>query len=92
MVRLESSCTRFWANQFRVLLTCAAYAALQEIRLQAAQTSLTRAQVTTLREHLLKLSVRIEESVRRIVFHLPKAFPYVLEWTRLARKLGAVRG
>jgi hypothetical protein len=85
----RTSCTRFWANQFRVLLTVAAYALLQEIRLQAQPTKLARAQVSTLRTHLLKLSARLEQSVRRIVVHLPQAFAYLNEWTRIARRLGA---
>ena len=85
----RTSCTRFWANQFRVLLTVAAYALLQELRLQAQPTKLARAQVSTLRTHLLKLSARLEQSVRRIVVHLPQAFAYLNEWTRIARRLGA---
>ena len=85
----RTSCTSFWANQFRVLLTAAAYALMQEIRLQAKNTTLARAQVTTLREQLLKLSARLEQSVRRIVLHLPQSFAYLNEWTRIARKLGA---
>jgi hypothetical protein len=85
----RTSCSRFWANQFRVLLTVAAYALLQELRWQAKPTSLARAQVTTLREQLLKLSARIEQSVRRLVVHLPQTFAYLNEWTRIARRLGA---
>ena len=86
----RTSCTRFWANQFRVVLTVAAYALMQEIRLQAQPTKLARAQVTTLRTHLLKLSARLTQSVRRIVIHLPQAFAYLNQWTRIARKLGAL--
>lgn len=85
----RTSCTSFWANQFRVLLTVAAYALMQEIRLQAKPTKLARAQVTTLRTQLLKLSARIEQSVRRLVVHLPQSFAYLNEWTRIARRLGA---
>jgi hypothetical protein len=85
----RTSCPRFWANQFRVLLTAATYALMQEIRRQATHTTLARAQVSTLREHLLKLSARIEQSVRRIVVHLPKASPYAHEWSSIARRLGA---
>lgn len=85
----RTSCTRFWANQFRVLLTVAAYALLQELRLQAQPTKLARAQVSTLRTHLLKLSARLEQSVRRIVVHLPQAFAYLEEWTHIARRLSA---
>jgi hypothetical protein len=85
----RTSCTRFQANQFRVLLTVAAYALMQELRWQAQPTSLGRAQVTTLRQQLLKLSARIEQSVRRFVIHLPQTFAYRNEWTRIARRLGA---
>jgi hypothetical protein len=88
----RTSCPRFWANQFRVLLTAAAYALMQEIRRQARRTSLARAQVSTLREHLFKLSARIEESVRRIVIHLPRSFPYAHQWSTIARQLGAAPG
>jgi len=85
----RTSCSRFQANQFRVLLTVAAFALMQEIRLQAKPTKLARAQVTTIREQLLKLSARIEQSVRRLVVHLPHSFAYLNEWTRIARRLGA---
>jgi len=85
----RTSCSSFWANQFRVLLTAAAYALMQEIRRQARRTGLARAQVSTLREQLLKLSARIEQSVRRIVVHLPQSFAYAAAWTSIARRLGA---
>jgi hypothetical protein len=55
----RTSCSRFWANQFRVLLTAAAYVVLQELRRHAARTGCARAQVTTLRERLLKLGARV---------------------------------
>ena len=35
----RTSCSRFWANQLRVLLTAAAYVLLQELRLRAARTA-----------------------------------------------------
>lgn len=86
----RTSCTNFWANQLRVLMTAAAYVLMQELRLRAARTSLARAQVGTLRERLLKLGAWIETSVRRIVLHLPESFAYRSEWQRIARSLGAV--
>jgi len=69
------SCTGFWANQLRVLMTAAAYVLMQEIRLAAALTSMARAQAWTIRERLLKLGARVVSSVRRLVLHLPQAFP-----------------
>jgi hypothetical protein len=85
----RTSCTRFLANQVRVLLTAAAYVLMQELRLSACGSPCARAQVSTLRERLLKLGVWVERSVRRIVLHLPVAFPYRREWSRIARVLGA---
>ena len=85
----RTSCSRFLANQLRVLLTAAAYVLMQELRGRAAGTSLARAQVRTLRERLLKLGARIEASVRRLVLHLPSSFAFRAEWQRIAFALGA---
>lgn len=85
----RTSCTRFWANQVRVLLTAAAYVLLQELRLQAARTAYARAQVSTLRERLLKIGVRVVASARRFVLHLPAAFADGAAWHQIARRLGA---
>src|ERR1700681_3550622 len=63
----RTSCCRFWANQVRLLLKAAAYVLMQELRLRAARTACARAQVSTLRERLLKLGVHVVRSVRRIV-------------------------
>ncbi len=88
----RTSCSRFWANQFRVLMTAAAYVLMQEIRMRAVRTDCARAQVSTLRERLIKLGVRVEVSVRRIVLHLPVAFPFLHTWNRVAFALGARGG
>ncbi len=88
----RTSCTRFWANQFRVLLTAAAYVLMQELRLKARRTGCARAQVTTLRERLIKIGVWIEVSVRRIVFHFPTSYPFKHDWERVAVALGARPG
>jgi hypothetical protein len=88
----RTSCCRFWANQLRVLLTAAAYVLMQELRLRAARTACARAQVTTLRERLLKLGVHVVVSVRRIVLHLPTSTPFVDAWRHIACALGARAG
>ena len=72
-----------------MLLAAAAYVLMQELRLVARHGKCARAQVSTLRERLLKLGARVERSVRRIVLHLPSAFAYRAEWRRIARSLGA---
>lgn len=88
----RTSCCRFWANQFRVLLTAAAYVLMQELRLRAARTACARVQVTWLRERLLKLGAHVVVSVRRIVLHLPTATPDRDAWRRIALALGARTG
>src|SRR5258707_4073638 len=85
----RTSCSRFWANQFRVLLTAAAYVLMQELRLRAAGTNCARAQVLTLRERLLKLGARVAVSARRMVLHLPASFPFLADFRKVAMALGA---
>ena len=88
----RTSCSDFWANQFRVLLTAAAYVLMQELRLRAAGTACARAQVWTLREQLLKLGARVLVSVRRVVVHLPASFPFLPVFRTVALRLGAAAG
>jgi hypothetical protein len=88
----RTSCSTFLGNQFRVLMTAAAYVILQEIRFHARHTPYARAQVTTLREHLLKLGAWVAHSARRIVVHLPVSFPYIGAWRQIACSLGAKAG
>jgi len=85
----RTSCSRFLANQFRVLLTLAAYILFQELQRRAAGTALANAQVPTLREHLLKLAVWVQSSVRRIVLHLPATCPWLRTWHHIADAVGA---
>jgi hypothetical protein len=88
----RTSCSRFLANQFRVLLTAAAYVLMQDLRRRAARTSCARAQVSTLRERLFKVGVRVAVSIRRVVLHLPESFPFVDAWQQLAVSVGARTG
>jgi len=85
----RTSCSRFLANQLRVLLTLAAYILFQELQRRAQGTVCADAQVTTLRERLIKLAVWVERSVRRIVLHFPAAFPWFRPWRQIARAVGA---
>jgi Transposase DDE domain group 1 len=88
----RTSCSKFWANQFRVLMTAAAYVLLQELRLRAERTACGRAQVWTLRERLLKLGAQVVVSVRRVVIHLPASFAYLASFRQIARSFGALSG
>lgn len=86
----RTSCSSFLANQLRVQITAAAYVLMQELARQARHTDLRDAQVTRLRDRLLRVPVWVEESVRRVVLHLPTSFLGQSEWRRIALRLGAV--
>jgi hypothetical protein len=88
----RTSCSNFWANTFRVILTAAAYVLLQEMRLHLAPTCHARAQVSTLRERFLKLGAQVVVSVRRIVLHLPRSFPDRDSFHHLALRLAIPTG
>jgi Transposase DDE domain group 1 len=85
----RTSCERFTANQFRVLLTATAYVLFQTLQAHAQGTACADAQVSTLRERLLKLAVWVERSVRRIVLHLPTTYPWLPTWRQIAVAVGA---
>jgi hypothetical protein len=85
----RTSCTRFWPNQLRVLLSAAAYVLLQTLQQHADRTSLAHAQATRLRQAVLTIGVRVVRSVRRIVLHLPRSHPEAATWAQLAQQLGA---
>lgn len=88
----RTSCTDFWANALRVLLTAAAYVLLQGLRLRLAATPAASYQIGTLRERLFKLGARVQVSARRIVLHFPSAFPWLALWQAVALALGASPG
>ena len=85
----RTSCSRFAANQLRLLLSVAAYVLFQTLQSLARGLGLGAAQVWTLRERLVKVAVWVERSVRRIVLHLPQAFPWRAPWRDLAQALTA---
>ena len=72
--------------------TATAYVLMQELRLRLARTDSAGAQVSILRERFLKLGAQVVSSVRRVVLHLPQAFPYGDSFQRLALSLGAQTG
>jgi hypothetical protein len=72
----RTSCHEWWANQFRVLLSAAAYVLLETIRRIGLEGSeLARAQVTTIRLKLLKIGTVILRNTRRIRLLFSSAYP-----------------
>ncbi len=84
----RTSCHQFQANQFRLLLSSAAYVLIEQIRcVGLAGTELAKAQVTTIRAKLFKVAARVVVSVRRIVFHFSSYHPYQPLFALLVRRL-----
>jgi hypothetical protein len=73
----RTSCHRFVANQFRLLLASAAYVLVDHLRRTALKdTELACAQVDTIRLKLFKVAARVRTSVRRVVLHFSSGYPY----------------
>lgn len=72
----RTSCSGWWANQFRLLLSSAAYVLLETIRrVGLVGTELARAQATTIRLKILKIGAVILRNTRRIRLLYSNAFP-----------------
>lgn len=72
----RTSCKRFLANQFRVLLSAAAYVLMERLRrIGLAGTEMAKAQVGTIRLKLLKVASKAIVTVRRVVFQISSSYP-----------------
>ena len=84
----RTSCHHFRANQFRLLLSSAAYVLIESLRrLGLTGTQLAHAQAGTIRLKLLKIGARITCSVRRILLHLASGYPLQALFVRILQRL-----
>ena len=73
----RTSCHGWWSNQFRLLLSSAAYVLMETIRRVGLKgTELARAQVGTIRLKLLKVGTIILQNTRRIRLLMSSGYPY----------------
>jgi len=86
----RTSCHGWWANQFRLLLSAAAYVLMETIRrVGLCGTELARAQVTTIRLKVLKLGTVILRNTRRIRLLFSSAYPYQELFASMLHKLSS---
>jgi len=83
----KTSCHRFAANQFRLLLHTVAYVLWQAARQVLTGTELAKAQVRTLQVKLLKVAARVRESQRRVYVQLASSYPGQGWWQRFVAAL-----
>jgi hypothetical protein len=73
----RTSCSAWWANQFRLLLSSCAYVLMEAVRRIGLQgTELEKAQAGTIRLKLLKIGTVIVRNTRRVRLFFSSAFPY----------------
>ena len=88
----RTSCHRFVANQFRVLLAAAAYVLVEHIRRTAlVGTELERAAVGTIRLKLFKIGALVVRSARRILVRMASAYAWPELFQQVARRLSEPR-
>jgi len=81
------SCEKFLANQFRLFLSQAAYILLLKLRQAAEGTNLAKAQVSRLRETLIKVVAKVSVSVRRVLVELAAYCPFAREIKIITQRL-----
>ena len=86
----RTSCRRWWANQFRLLLSSCAYVLVEAIRrLGLHGTELARAQVATIRLKLLKIGTVILRNTRRIRLLFTSAYPHQNLFRHVCQRLNS---
>ena len=86
------SCHNFVANQFRLLLSQAAFILMLAIRQAASGTQFATAQVERLRSMLIKGAARVQVSTRRVLVELAAYCPFADELRLIAQKLVSLQG
>lgn len=81
------SCSSFIANQFRLILSQAAYILLLTIRQAAENTEFANAQVERLRSALIKGAARVSISTRRVLVELAAHCPFAQAIKEIVQKL-----
>src|SRR4030095_10677701 len=88
----RTSCHRFEANQFRVLLHAAAYVLLETVRREVLRTTQwASATMETIQLRLRKLGARVQECEDRITISLPSSCPVAPILRRSLTLLACVR-
>ena len=85
------SCSRFVANQFRLLLHACAYWLMDALRRKLVASGARRMQLDTLQLVLIKVGGRVRELMTKIRMHLAYGHPGQSSWHALSLAFGSVR-
>jgi hypothetical protein len=88
----RTSCHKWWANQFRLLLSSIAYILLERLRALALKgTQFANAQCGTIRLKLFKIGTVIRRNTRKIYLSLSSAFPYQNAFIKISNNICALK-
>ena len=72
----RTSCHKWWANQFRLIMSTLAYVLIAYIRrVGLSGTEYAKAQAATIRLRFLKIGCHVISNTRRVCFMLSSAYP-----------------
>jgi len=73
----RTSCSKWWANQLRLLFSTFAYILIERFRTIAlVDTEWAKLKCSTIRTKLIKIGAVIVRNTRRVRIHLSSAYPY----------------
>ena len=78
------SCSQYISNQFRLILYQASFIVMIKLREFARGTKLQVARISTLRNLIVKIAVKVKQSHRRILIQFPTSFPLKNVFSRIA--------
>ena len=84
----RTSCPRFSANQFRLLLTSLTYILVETFRCEHLKgMPWAKAQIDTIQKAVVKIGARVRELRRKIKVHLPTSYPWAEALTHVWESL-----
>ncbi len=88
----RTSCHKWWANQFRLLLSSIAYILIERLRALALKnTQFAKAQCGTIRLKLFKIGAVIRRNTRKVYVSLSSAFPYQSAFIKISNNICALK-
>ena len=88
----RTSCHHWWPNQWRLLLSTAAYVLIETVRRTSLEgTALAHAQASRIRLELVKIGAVVVRNTRRVKVHLSSSWPRRILFEEVHRKLMTAR-
>lgn len=84
----RTSCSKWWPNQFRLMLSSLAYTLIETLRrVYLAHTELAKAQIGTIRLKLFKVGAVVIRNTRRVRLLLTSNYPFQVLFMKLVDRL-----